>query len=284
MTGRDIIACARTGTGKTASFTIPLIDRLKEHSDVVGARALIIVPTRDLAMQTLQVVKDLSRYTDLRRSLIVGGHNYEGQFESLAANPDIIIATPGRLMQILDETAFSLKRVEYLVFDEADSLFELGFSEQILSILKKVSSKRQTLLFSATIPQELSEFASAGLNDYRLVRLDTEYTMPDKALLHFLICRTTEKLSLLVLLLQRHANGKTIVFCPTKQVVEMLVNLLPNFQIQTVGVYGKMDSDVRMEFMDKFRRNHARVLVVTDLAARGLDIPSVQNVVNFGYP
>ena len=152
MTGRDIIACARTGTGKTAAFTIPLIDRLKEHSEVVGARALIMVPTRDLAMQTLQVIKDLSRFTDLRRSLIVGGHNYEGQFESLAANPDIIIATPGRLMQLLDETAFSLKRVEYLVFDEADSLFELGFAEQIMSILKKVSSKRQTLLFSATIP------------------------------------------------------------------------------------------------------------------------------------
>lgn len=108
--------------------------------------------------------------------------------------------------------------------------------------------------------------------------------MPDKALLHFLMCRTTEKLSLLVLTLQRHSTGKTIVFCPTKQIVELLTNMLPHFNISCVGVYGKMDNNVRMEFMERFRKNHAKVLIVTDLAARGLDMPSVGSVVNFGYP
>jgi len=108
LTGRDIIACARTGTGKTGSFIIPLVNKLKQHSEKVGARALIILPTRDLALQTLNVLKDFTRYTDLRRCLIVGGHTYEGQFESLSTNPDIIIATPGRLMQLMEEMNFSL--------------------------------------------------------------------------------------------------------------------------------------------------------------------------------
>jgi len=282
--GRDIIACAKTGTGKTAAFTIPLVDRLEQHSEVVGARALIIVPTRDLAMQTLAVVKDMTRFTDLRKTLIVGGHTYEGQFESLASNPDIIIATPGRLMQLLEETQFSLKKVEYLVFDEADSLFEMGFAEQVRGILKKVSNQRQTLLFSATIPKELSDFAAAGLNDYRLIRLNAEYTMPDKALLHFLMCRTSEKLSLLILLLQRFVQGKTIVFCPTKQIVEFLVSLFPHFKITCVGIYGKMDNETRVDFMSKFKVGNTQVLIVTDLAARGIDIPSVKHVINFGYP
>lgn len=284
MTGRDIIACAKTGTGKTASFVIPMVQRLEKHTDVVGARALIIVPTRDLAMQILTVIKDFTRFTDLRRTVIVGGHMYEGQFESLASNPDIIIATPGRLMQLLDETSFSLKKVEYLVFDEADSLFEMGFTEQVVSILKKVSQKRQTLLFSATIPQELSDFAAAGLNDYRLIRLDSEYSLPDNAILHFLLTRTTERLALLILLLQQHVRGKVIIFCPTKHVVEFLGGVLPHFNVPCVGIYGKQDNEVRTEFMERFKNDVVKVMVVTDLAARGLDIPSVKNVINYGYP
>ena len=129
MTGRDVVACAKTGTGKTFAFLIPLISRLKSHSATVGTRSLILAPTRELSLQILEALKEIGRFTDLRYTLIVGGYDYEGQFESIATNPDVIIATPGRLMEILAQTQFSLKKVEYLVFDEADLLFEMGFEE-----------------------------------------------------------------------------------------------------------------------------------------------------------
>lgn len=285
MTGRDIVACAKTGTGKTFAFLIPLIARLKTHSATIGTRSLILAPTRELSLQIFQALKDIGKFTDLRYSIIVGGYDYEGQFESLATNPDIIVATPGRIMEILDQTQFSLRRVEYLVFDEADIMFERGFQEQITSILKKVAPQRQTLLFSATIPQQLTDFAAAGLSDYRLLRLDTEYTMPDKATLHFLLCRTSEKLAVLTLILQRFIKGKVILFCPTKQAVELLAHLLPLLEIKTVGIYGDMDQRARKALLDEFKDARQNcVLVVTDLAARGIDLMDVRNVINFGFP
>lgn len=237
-----------------------------------------------MALQTLNSIKEIGKYTNLRKTLLVGGYNYEGQFESIASNPDVVIATPGRLMEILDQTEFELRKVEYLVFDEADILFEMGFSDQISQILKRVSQNRQTLLFSATIPKQLTDFAIAGLNDYRLLRIDTEYMMPEKTLLQFVICRTTEKLGTLALLLQKHVIGKTILFCPTNQTVEFLHKLLPLLEIKTIGIYGKMDQRARKSLLDEFKESKNVVLVVTDLAARGLDISDVRNIINFGFP
>lgn len=131
MEGRDAIVSSRTGSGKTLAYVLPLINRLKCHSQIVGARALILIPTRDLAMQVASVLKDFTKFTDLRYALVLGGHSYEGQFEVLASNPDIIVATPGRLMQLLVETDLKLSRVEMLIFDEADNLFEKGFEMQM---------------------------------------------------------------------------------------------------------------------------------------------------------
>lgn len=286
LSGRDIIACSKTGSGKTASFVLPMIEKLKEHSKIIGTRALILVPTRELALQILDVIKIFSRGTGLRTSLVVGGYGYEGQFESLASNPDILIATPGRLSELLGDTNYALKKIEYLVFDEGDSLFEMGFEQQIIDILKFVSpkEKRQTLLFSATIPNELKDFAMAGLNNYRLLRIDSEYQIPDKAVLHFFLTRKIEKESLLVYLLQKIIKGKVIVFCPSKQFVEFLTSLLPKFNLRCVGIFGKQDQQLRREYLNSFREGRSKILVVTDLAARGLDIPDVLNVVNFCFP
>lgn len=140
-------------------------------------------------------------------------------------------------------------------------------------------------MFSATIPQQLTDFAAAGLNDYRLLRLDTEYKMPDKATLHFLLCRTTEKVAVLTLVLQRFIKGKTILFCPTKQTVEYLANLLPLLEIHCIGIYGQLDQKARKELLDEFKESkNDSVMVVTDLAARGLDLSDVRNVINFGFP
>lgn len=287
LEGRDIIASARTGSGKTAAFLVPLISRLEKHSTKYGARSLILLPTRELALQTASNLKALIKFKDLRYSIIVGGHGYEGQFESLGSNPDIVIATPGRLMQLLDETKLSLKSVEYLIFDEADSLFEMGFSQQIRQILTKVSVNRQTFMFSATIPEEVSEFAIAGMRDYAFCRLDSDFVLPSNLLLHFFICRTSEKIPLLIHLFKNQIDSSienTIIFTATSYWVDYLVELLNIFGIKNVGIYGKMDQLARKEQMGKFFRREVSTLVVTDLVARGIDLPFVDNVINLDFP
>ena len=287
LEGRDVIASARTGSGKTAAFLIPLIARQQKHSTKFGSRALIMLPTRELALQTASNLKALIKFYDIRYSVIVGGHGYEGQFESLASNPDIIIATPGRLMQLLEETKYSQKSCEFLIFDEADSLFEMGFAQQIRTILTFVSVNRQTFMFSATLPQEVSEFAIAGMRDYAFCRLDSDFTLPSNILLHFFICRTTEKIPLLIHLFKTAIDcgtENTIIFTATSYWVDYLTQLLDIFGVKNVGIYGKMDQLARKEQMGKFFRREVSTLIVTDLVARGIDLPFVDNVINLDFP
>ena len=178
---------ARTGSGKTAAFVIPMLQRLAAHSPRAGARALALAPTRELALQTHKVVRELSRGSDLRTAALVGGDAMEAQFAELAANPDVIVATPGRLLHHLEEVeGMSLSSVEYVVFDEADRLFEMGFADQVKDILSRLREGRQVLLFSATLPRSLADFASAGLAQPQVVRLDAERRLsPDLALAFF---------------------------------------------------------------------------------------------------
>ncbi len=286
MEGKDVVCCSKTGSGKTAAYMIPLISKLKKHSETIGSRALILIPSRELALQTAKNLRELIRGTDLRYSIIIGGHDYEGQFDSLATNPDIVIATPGRVMEILQETQFSLAKVEFLVIDEADALFEMGFSNQIREILKKVSSNRQTVLLSATIPAELSMFASSGLRDYALVKIDSEYKLPDKAVMHFLMCRPDQKVSVLIYILQHmiREGERSIIFVSSRQWGDYLDQLLPCFDLKTVCINGKMHQEDRNERMSRFNRKEVSSLIVTDLGARGLDLPFVRNVINFDFP
>jgi ATP-dependent RNA helicase DDX54/DBP10 len=174
LDGQDVVGMARTGSGKTAAFVIPMIEKLKAHSARVGARALILSPSRELALQTLKVVKEFGRGTDLKCVLLVGGDSLEEQFGFMAANPDIVIATPGRFLHLKGEMSLDLSSIKYVVFDEADRLFEMGFAAQLTEILHALPTSRQTLLFSATLPKSLVEFARAGLQEPSLVRLDAE--------------------------------------------------------------------------------------------------------------
>jgi ATP-dependent RNA helicase DDX54/DBP10 len=286
LEGKDVVCCSKTGSGKTAAYMIPLVNKLKSHCEVIGSRALVLIPSRELALQTAANLRSLIRGTDLRYSIIIGGHDYEGQFDALASNPDIVIATPGRVMEILQETEFSLNKVEYLVIDEADALFEMGFASQIREILKKVSQKRQTILLSATIPAELSMFASSGLKDFALIKIDSEFKLPDKAVMHFLMCRTEQKTSLLIYTLQHlvKPGEKSIIFVSSRYWGDYLDALLPSFNITSVAINGKMHQLDRSERMGKFNRREAMALIVTDLGARGLDLPYVRNVINFDFP
>lgn len=322
LDGRDVVGMARTGSGKTAAFVIPMIEKLKSHSAKVGARAIVLSPSRELALQTLKVIKDFGKGTDLRTTLLVGGESLEDQFSSMASNPDIVIATPGRFEHLKVEMGLELSSVKYVVFDEADRLFEMGFAAQLTEIMHSLPASRQTLLFSATLPRSLVEFARAGLQDPMLRRLDAESKLPPGLESAFFTIKRGEKEGALLHLLQdviqmpigeteavkaakqqKSAAGKkrkrgpdapgpkeapsahsTVVFAATKHHVEYLASLLKAFGYATSYVYGSLDQTARQMQVQDFRTGMTNILVVTDVAARGLDIPILANVINYDFP
>ena len=211
----------------------------------------------------------------------------ESQFEELAQNPDIIIATPGRLMHHLSEVDdMSLRTVEYVVFDEADSLFGMGFAEQLHKILAQLSDNRQTLLFSATLPNALAEFAKAGLRDPQLVRLDVDTKISPDLKTIFFTLRQEEKLAALLYLIREQISSdqQTLIFVSTKHHVEFLSILFREEGIEASICYGDMDQDARKIHVSRFRSRKTMLLIVTDVAARGIDIPLLDNVVNWDFP
>ncbi|CCI43607.1 unnamed protein product [Albugo candida] len=287
LSGKDVVGMARTGSGKSAAFLIPLIEKLKEHSTRVGLRGLVLAPTRELALQTLQFTKGLAKYTSLRISLIVGGEGMEQQFSALASNPDILVATPGRLMHHLQEIPdFNLKSVEYVVFDEADRLFEMGFADQLHEILSQMPLNRQTLLFSATLPSVLAQFARAGLNEPAMIRLDVENKMSENLKMAFFTVRSDDKPAVFVHLVRDFLpkSDQTIIFTATRHHVELLHQLLNANNIESSCVYGEMDQTSRKLNIAKFRAGKTNLLLVTDVAARGIDIPLLNNVINYSFP
>lgn len=286
LEGKDVVAMARTGSGKTACFLIPLFEKLQTHSAKTGARALILSPTRELALQTLKFTKELGRFTGLRAAVILGGDSMDGQFAALHENPDIIIGTPGRLAHVCVEMSLKLQSVEYVVFDEADRLFELGFTEQLTDILKRLSEVRQTLLFSATLPKMLIEFTKAGLTNPVLIRLDVENVLSENLKMAFFKCNTEDKLALLFHVLQHIISYKqqTLIFVATRHHVDYLHMALDLADIPNTFCYSGLDPSARKINVAKFHTKKVRCLIVTDVAARGIDIPLLDNVINFNFP
>lgn len=284
---RDVLGMARTGSGKTAAFLIPLVEKLKEHKTIVGCRSVILSPTRELAIQTRDMLKKFVEVTNLTYTLLIGGASIDQQFEGLAANPDVILGTPGRISHHIQENSKLLSRVEVLVIDEADQLFELGFAQQLLDILQKTPVDRQVLLFSATLPKQLLAFSHAGLRDPEFVRLDSQHSLSPLLKVGFVYVRQEFKLSALLKILEtlHQVPGKrTILFCPTRHHVEFLQLMLKHLGYRAACVYGSMDQEARIREVDKFRDSLAEVLVVTDVAARGLDIPDLDHVLNYDFP
>ncbi|KAK3088605.1 hypothetical protein FSP39_021200, partial [Pinctada imbricata] len=286
LDGKDVVAMARTGSGKTAAFLIPMFERLKSHTGVAGARALVLSPTRELALQTLKFTKEIGKYLNLRAAVILGGDKMDDQFAALHENPDIIIATPGRLLHVLMEMDLKLKCVEYVVFDEADRLFEMGFQEQLNEIIHRLPESRQTLLFSATLPKLLVEFAKAGLHDPTLIRLDVETKLSDLLKMSFFHCREDDKVAVLLYLLKNVINpeDQTVVFAATKHHVEYINMILQHAGISSTYIYSSLDQAARKINVAKFQHKKVKVMIVTDLAARGIDIPLLDNVINYNFP
>lgn len=280
---------------------------------------MILSPSRELAIQTLKVVKEFGRGTDLKCVLLVGGDSLEEQFNSMTSNPDIVIATPGRFLHLKVEMSLDLSSIKYVVFDEADRLFEMGFAAQLTEILHALPISRQTLLFSATLPASLVEFARAGLQDPSLVRLDAETKISPDLQSAFFSVKGAEKEAALLHILHdvikmpmglpegaqqdsdksskkrkrgsdaprgkdKPTEHSTIIFAATKHHVEYLQSLLCESGFAVSYVYGALDQTARKDQVESFRRGRSNILVVTDVAARGIDIPILANVINYDFP
>ncbi|EME31112.1 ATP-dependent RNA helicase [Galdieria sulphuraria] len=315
LRGKDAIIMARTGSGKTAAFLLPTLNKLYQEGIgtstklVSGIRCVVISPTRELAMQTFGFFKKYAKGTNLKACLLVGGEPFESQFAALATNPDALIATPGRLLQILDQVSYlRLHSVETIVFDEADRLFEgnLGKNTRQLVDLffdspsSGVSHTCQKMLVSATLPQALADFVQLNMLDPVLIRLDLEQIISQNVALAFFGVQEEEKLASLLYLImdvlpklptsvssnQSSANGypKTIIFLASRHQVDFLEQLLSSQNIPVAGIHGNKDSTARKRAVENLRNGHVPILLVTDLAARGLDIPFLDVVVHFDMP
>eukprot|EP00835_Amoeboradix_gromovi_P001738 NODE_86_length_22163_cov_0.379442.p1 type:complete len:716 gc:universal NODE_86_length_22163_cov_0.379442:15885-18032(+) len=302
MSKTSVVAMSRTGSGKSASFLIPLIHHLSKHSNTFGCRALVLSPTRELSIQLHSHYQILSKYTDLRAILLVGGDSLDEQFGAFSSNPDVIFATPGRLLHILVEMDRKLP-VEFLIYDEVDRLFEQGFSVQLHEISTRIpnSSKRTTGFFSATLPNNVLEFTQSVCVDPILIKLDSEhklspelnleffYSIPEykeAALLYVLsdIIKVPTGVQQVTKITQFAGDKQTIIFCATKHHVEYLSLLLKSHNYAVAHLYGTLDQSIRNIQTSRFRQAQCPILITTDIAARGIDIPILQYVINYEIP
>jgi len=290
MSGFNIIAHSRTGSGKTAAFLLPMLAKLKKHSQIVGTRCLILSPVRDLAYQTGMFCRKLGKFTDLRFALIAGGKGFDDQFERLAQNPDIIIATPGRVLHHIEEGSLQLKKIEMIIIDEADKMMELSMGDQIRKIIQNCPPQKQMILLSATIQEQLATFLKSGIiKEYKILSINEENKIPEKLKIHLIYTRRQDKLYTLISLLKTPSiidieKQLTIVFVMTKYHCDYLQEILKYWEISSLVIYGSMEQDLRNTTLEDFKKGRKKILIVTDVAARGIDIPLLDNVINFDFP
>jgi ATP-dependent RNA helicase RhlE len=282
LEGRDVLALAQTGTGKTAAFALPLLERLLE-SPGDGPRVLIVAPTRELSSQISAEIALLARFTRIRIATVFGGVSARPQAAALRARPEILVACPGRLLDLLGQGIVRLDRVESLVLDEADHMFDMGFLPDLRRILAALPQDRQNLMFSATMPSEIRRLADRTLRDPHVVEL--AHSKPASTIDHFLFSTESEgKLGLLESVLAERGFSSAIVFTRTKHRARRLARQLTQGGHRAVALQGNMSQNQRDKAMVGFRERRFDILVATDIAARGIDVQKVSHVVNFDMP
>ncbi|MBN9669170.1 DEAD/DEAH box helicase [Roseibium aggregatum] len=287
LQGRDLMGLAQTGTGKTAAFGLPLIDRLLEEGRrpaAKGTRALILAPTRELVNQIAKSLVSFLKDTPLRVTSVVGGVSINGQVKRLSRGTDILVATPGRLLDLVDRDAVKLATASYLVLDEADQMLDLGFIHALRRIAGLVARERQTLLFSATMPKQIDELAKSYLKNPARVEVAPAGKTADKIAqsVHFMDQKA--KTDFLIRQLQDKPDGVSLVFCRTKHGAERLMRKLSQNGLSAGSIHGNKSQGQRERAIRGLREGEINVLVATDVAARGIDIPGVSHVYNFELP
>ncbi len=287
VAGKDIIGCAKTGTGKTAAFVLPLLHHLTKpsgHHTSRHVRALVLTPTRELAQQVEDFITSYGRFTSLQSLAVFGGVNMDNQLKRLRRGVDIVIATPGRLLDHINRRTIDLSRVEVLVLDEADRMFDMGFINDVRTIIGRVPAKRQTLLFSATMSKEIKALVASIQHHPELIEIGEQQRPVEAIRQHFYGVEQDTKLALLLHILKTQTMDSVLVFSRTKHGADKISRRLEKNGVKSIAIHANRTQAQRQRALAGFKQRHYAVLVATDIAARGIDVEGISHVINFDTP
>ena len=287
LNGADLIGCAQTGTGKTAAFTLPILQHLHKHprrAKPCHPRALVLAPTRELAAQIGDSIRAYGRFMHVRYVVIFGGVGQNPQVQGLRRGADIVVATPGRLLDLMNQRFCDLSHVEVVVLDEADRMFDMGFLPDVKRIIARVPEKRQSLLFSATMPDEVRELTSRFVRNPVNITIAPEKPAVDRIRQKVMFVDRPNKASLLIKLLESQHLDRVVVFARTKNGADKVTRKLEQSGISTAVIHGNKSQNARTTALSGFKNGRIRVLVATDLASRGIDVESISHVINYDLP
>ena len=281
LEGKDIIGCAQTGTGKTAAFTLPILQRLSEGK---RPQVLILAPTRELAIQIGDSVKQYGKHLPFISTTVYGGVRFPPQIKALTDGVDIVVATPGRLLDHMGRGNVSLKNIKYLVLDEADRMLDMGFLPDVTRIMNKMPNREQTMLFSATMPPEIRRISDRYMKEAVEINASPPSTLAAGLTHRVYAVPTSLKTKLLVQLLKDEPVGSALIFTRTRRGADRLGQYLSNKKLSVTRLHSDLTQSQRQEALTGFRKGRHKILVATDIAARGLDIPTVSHVFNYDLP
>lgn len=287
LENRDVLGLAQTGTGKTAAFTLPIIQQLylqRLNAKKRQIKALILTPTRELAIQINDSLKDYTVHTSLRHSVIFGGVKQTTQVNQLKAGVDILVATPGRLLDLMSQGIIRLDSIQHFVLDEADRMLDMGFIHDIKRILPKLPQKKQTLFFSATMPNSIAKLSRSILHNPVKVEVTPVSSVVDTIEQCVYFAEKDQKRDLLIELLKQNKSNSVLVFSRTKHGADRIARVLSKAKITSEAIHGNKSQNARQRALANFKSHETRVLIATDIAARGIDIDSLELVINYDLP
>ena len=285
---KDVLGCAQTGTGKTAAFSIPIIQLIHQREGKETGkpklRSLIVTPTRELAIQIDESIKDYSKYTNLQHTVIFGGVKQMKQVKRLRSGIHVLVATPGRLLDLLNQGIFTLDDIKVFVLDEADRMLDMGFINDIRKLLKLLPQQRQSLFFSATMPQNIVELSNKILKNPTKIEVTPASSTAETIQQYIYYTNRTDKRNLLIHLLKEKIDDQVLLFSRTKHGADKIVRFLKKENIRAAAIHGNKSQNQRQAALKDFKNGKIKLLVATDIAARGIDIDSLQYVINFSVP
>ena len=287
LNGHDLLGVAQTGTGKTAAFGIPILNHLLKENNTVGKRkikALVVTPTRELAIQIAESFTAYGQFTNLRNTVIFGGVKQSKQVASLHQGVDILVATPGRLLDLMNQGYISFSNLKYVVLDEADQMLDMGFIHDVKKIIAKLPQKRQSLFFSATMPKSIVDLSQKMLGDFKRVTIKPQQATAEKVEQGVYFVSKNNKPKLLIHLLEGRSTDSVLVFSRTKHGANKIVKVLDKANIKSAAIHGNKSQLQRQKALGAFKDGSLKVLIATDIAARGIDVDDLALVINYDLP